>query len=160
MTMSVTTAPAAAEPLWFIHNLMYVRVDGEASRGQFALVETVGAQGDMPPLHVHRKDDETFYVLEGELSIFAGNQTPITLGPGDALVAPRDTPHTYRVESERARWLVACTPSGFDEFVREVADPAPEATLPPEDIQIDLARIGEAAARHGIELLAPPGTLP
>ena len=55
----------------------------------------------MPPLHVHRRDDETFYVLEGELTLFVPGEQ-IVLGPGQAALAPRDVPHAYRVESDEA----------------------------------------------------------
>jgi hypothetical protein len=113
----------------------------------------------MPPLHVHRRDDETFYVLEGELTLFvAGEQ--IVLGPGQAALAPRDVPHAYRVESEEARWLVITTPAGFDAFVREVAEPAPAEELPPAGRPFDPAVLGQAAAKVGIEILGAPGTLP
>ena len=113
----------------------------------------------MPPLHVHRRDDETFYVLEGELTLFvAGEQ--IVLGPGQAALAPRDVPHAYRVESEEARWLVITTPAGFDAFVREVAEPAPADELPPAGRPFDPAVLGQAAANVGIEILGAPGALP
>ena len=113
----------------------------------------------MPPLHVHRHDDETFYVLEGEVTLFvAGEQT--VLDAGQAALAPRDVPHAYRVESEEARWLVIATPAGFDAFVREVAEPAPAEELPPAGRPFDPAVLGRAAAKAGIEILGAPGTLP
>jgi mannose-6-phosphate isomerase-like protein (cupin superfamily) len=62
-----TDPPMSAQPLWFIDNLVYVHVDGEQSSGAFSLSETWGPHGNMPPLHVHHRNDETFYVLEGEL---------------------------------------------------------------------------------------------
>lgn len=71
------------QPLWFINHLVYVHVDGDTSGGALALLDERGRRGNMPPLHVHRRDDETFYVLEGELTLFvAGEQ--IVLGPGQA----------------------------------------------------------------------------
>ena len=104
------------QPLWFIDNLVHVHVDGDTSGGALALLDERGRRGNMPPLHVHRHDDETFYVLEGELTLFVGGEQ-IVLGPGQAALAPRDVPHAYRVESEEARWLVITTPAGFDAFV-------------------------------------------
>jgi mannose-6-phosphate isomerase-like protein (cupin superfamily) len=155
-----STAPSGrTQPLWFIDNLVHVHVDGDASGGALALLDERGRRGNMPPLHVHRRDDETFYVLEGELTLFvAGEQ--IVLGPGQAALAPRDVPHAYRVESEEARWLVITTPAGFDAFVREVAEPAPAEELPPEGRSVDPAVLGQAAAKVGIEILGAPGALP
>jgi quercetin dioxygenase-like cupin family protein len=152
-------ATAAARPLWFIDNLARVHVDGNVSGGSFDLVESEGRRGDMPPLHVHHDGDETFYVLEGELSLHLPDGS-VTLGAGEAFFAPRGVPHVYRIESERARWLVVGTPDGFADFVREVADEPEGDGLPPLGREHDPARIGEAAARHGIELLGPPGMLP
>ena len=147
------------QPLWFIDHLVHIRVDGEASGGALSLIDERGRRGDMPPLHVHRRDDETFHVLEGELSLFVAGEE-IVLGPGEAAFAPRDLPHTYRVESDEARWLVITAPAGFDAFVREVSEPAPGEELPPHGRAVDPALLGEAAERAGIEILGPPGTLP
>jgi mannose-6-phosphate isomerase-like protein (cupin superfamily) len=83
-----TPAPSGrTQPLWFIDNLVYVHIDGDASSGALALLDERGRRGNMPPLHVHRRDDETFYVLEGELTLFvAGEQ--IVLGPGQVGARP------------------------------------------------------------------------
>ena len=147
------------QPLWFIDHLVHIRVDGDASGGALSLIDERGRRGDMPPLHVHRRDDETFYVLEGELRLFVADEE-IVLGPGEAAFAVRDVPHAYRVESDEARWLVITAPAGFDAFVREVSEPAPTDELPPPGRAVDPAFLGEAAAKAGIELLGPPGTLP
>ena len=145
--------------IWFIDNLARVVVDGEASGGAIAIVEIDARRGDMPPLHVHRREDEIFYVLDGRLSLHLPDGS-LEIGPGQAAFAPRDVPHAYRVESDTARWLAIATPAGFDAFVREVGEPAPEDALPPEGRVHDPARLAEISARYGIELLGPPGTLP
>jgi len=94
--MTSFVQPDRPEPLWFIDNLVHVHVDAEASHGRLALVEERGRRGNMPPLHVHHRDDETFFVIEGELSLFvAGRQ--LTLTGGLAALAPRGRPHSYRV---------------------------------------------------------------
>ena len=153
------TATAAARPLWFIDNLARVHVDGTVSGGTFDLVEAEGRRGDMPLLHVHHDGDETFFVIEGELSLHQPDGS-VTLGAGEAFFARRGVPHVYRIESERARWLVVGTPAGFADFVREVSDEPEADGLPPLGREHDPARIGDAAARHGIELLGPPGMMP
>ena len=147
------------QPLWFIDNLVHVHIDGDASGGSFALLEMCGPRGDMPPLHVHERDDETFYVIDGELSLFVGGQQLI-LGAGQAALAPRAVPHSYRVESEEARWLLITTPAGLDSFVRDVAEPAPGEELPAAGRPQDPALLAQADAKVGIEILGPPGALP
>jgi quercetin dioxygenase-like cupin family protein len=157
--MNTATPSGRTQPLWFINHLVHIRVDGDASGGALAILDERGRRGDMPPLHVHRRDDETFYVLDGEVTLFvAGEQ--LVLGAGQAAFAPREVPHAYRVESEEARWLVITTPAGFDAFVREVSEPAPAEELPPAGRAVDPAVVGQAAAKVGIEILGPPGALP
>jgi len=152
-------AQAATRPLWFIDGLARVSLDGEASDGTVDIVEVEARAGDMPPLHVHHEHDETFYVLEGEVSLHLPGRS-VTLGPGEAFFAPRGVPHVYRVESTTARWMAFGTPAGFADFVREASDEPDGDGLPPLGREHDPARLGEAAARHGIELLGPPGTMP
>jgi quercetin dioxygenase-like cupin family protein len=153
------SSTATTDALWFIDNLARVLIDGETSGGTLAVVELEGRRGDMPPLHVHRREDETFYVLEGQLSLHLPDGS-IELGPGQAAFAPRDVPHVYRVESPTARWLGIAAPAGFAEFVREAGETAPEDVLPPEGRVHDPGRLAEIAATYGIELLGPPGMLP
>src|SRR3954447_23052698 len=145
-----TRAPLeGAQPLWFMNNLVHVHIDADASGGMYTLVELRGARGDMAPLHVHHRDDETFYVIDGELSLFFPNKR-LTVQPGQAALAPREVAHTYRVESEEARWLVVASPAGFDSFVREVAEAAPAEELPPPGRVHDAAALTAKAAKVGI----------
>ena len=106
--------------------------------------------GDMPPLHVHHDDDEGFYVLAGEVTLFTpGHQ--VTLRPGDFLLAPRGVPHTYRVsDGGPAAWICTSQPARLGPFVREVASLERK----------DPAALGEVAARYGVEILGPPGAMP
>jgi quercetin dioxygenase-like cupin family protein len=158
----MTPAPprtGTATPIWFIDNIARVHVDGGDSSGALDLVECEARRGDMPPLHVHREHDETFYVLDGEVTLHLPGRA-LRLGRGDAAFAPRGVPHAYRVESQTARWVVAGTPAGFADFVREVSDEPESDGFPPAGRDLDPARLAEAAARHGIELLGPPGMVP
>ena len=156
MTTAVTIEK---QPVWFIANRAQVHVDGEESGGAFDLVEIAGRQGDMPPLHVHHDHDETFYVLEGRLSLHLPGSS-VELGAGESFFAPRGVPHVYRVESAEARWLGVGNPAGFADFVREASDVATGDGYPPAEREPDVERVAEAAARRGIELLGPPGAMP
>jgi quercetin dioxygenase-like cupin family protein len=154
-----TDLQTSVQPLWFVGNLAYVHIDGEASGGAYSLTEMWGARGNMPPLHVHRRDDETFYVLDGELRLFVGDRER-GLAVRQAALAPRGVPHTYRVESDRARWVVINLPAGFERFLLAASEPAPGAELPPAGRQLHPGALATAAADQGIEILGPPGTLP
>jgi quercetin dioxygenase-like cupin family protein len=156
--MSIGTAPGIA-PLWFIDGLVHIHVSGDETGGQYSLLENHVPQGDMPPLHVHHDEDEVFHVLDGELTLFLPGQE-VALSAGETFRAPRDIPHTYRVESTTARLLVFCAPARFDGFVRAVSEPAPEEELPPRGRPFDPEAFAATAAEYGIDLLGPPGALP
>ena len=144
--------------IWFLHNLAKVHLASDETPGGFSIVEIAGPQGDQPPLHSHRSDDEGFYVLDGALIVWLGDQR-LELKQGDYALAPHGVPHTYRVESaEGARWLATST-DGFDRFVSEVGVPAEEDRLP-DPTPPDPERLAALAAEHRIDLLGPPGALP
>jgi quercetin dioxygenase-like cupin family protein len=136
------------EELQFLANRVRIPISAAQTDGAFALIEATAPAGDQPPLHVHLEDDEGFYVLEGELTLWVGDETHV-LRAGDAVLAPKRIPHTLRVGDGGARWLVASAPAGFEAFVRAVSAEAPD----PE-------RLTRLAAEHGIEILGPPGMLP
>jgi quercetin dioxygenase-like cupin family protein len=164
MTNSTTITSAsdvtAGEPerIWFLGGLVTVHIPADAGLG-FSLVESVVPQGEQPPLHLHRQDDEGFYLLEGKLTLWVGRDR-IELEPGQFALAPHGVPHTYRVESEEgARWLVTSSDASFDRFVRAYGEPARENRLP-DPAPPDVERLAALAEEHGIEILGPPGTLP
>jgi len=145
--MSVDTP---SRDLDFLGSRVKVLAEGASTGGALGLVDMVEMPaGDMPPLHVHREQDEGFYVLEGELTLYTPGES-VTLRAGDWRLAPRDVPHTYRVGDAPARVLVVSSPSGFEAFVAAVA--ALETADP--------ATLGAVAAQYGIEILGPPGMLP
>jgi quercetin dioxygenase-like cupin family protein len=147
------------EPLWFIGGLVYVHLDGRQTGEAFALCERRARRGDVPPLHVHHRDDETFHLLDGELRVYVGGQT-IELTAGQTALAPRGVPHTYRVESPTARWFLVNSPAGFERFLRAASERATGDELPPEGQPIDPAALTRLAAEQHIDILGPPGALP
>ena len=122
------------------------------------MLESLAREGDGPPLHVHHEEDEVFFVLEGRLRLRVGD-AEMELGAGEAALGPRGVPHTYRVESEQARWLVITAAAPFEQFVRSLGRPAEAPGLPPATGAPDeaaIAALTEAAAAHGIEFVGPP----
>ena len=120
-----------------------------ASGEDFGLVHMDMPPGEMPPLHVHRNEDEGFYCLGGEITLYLPGES-VTLRAGDFILAPRGIPHAYQVGPDGCRALVSSTPGGFERFVIAVAA---LDELSPEIL-------GGVAAEHGIEILGPPGARP
>jgi len=143
------------ECLWFLGTLATIRVPGEAVGGRYALLEFLFPQGASPPLHTHPQD-ESYVVLEGALTIQAGDDR-FVLEAGGAAAVPMGVPHTFRVDSDGARVLVLSTPAGLERMVRDASVPATARLLPPEGTPRpspeELERIFRA---HGQVNLGPP----
>ena len=88
-------------------------------------------EGQGCPLHVHHFEDEGFYILEGEMTFYVGDQT-IKARPGSFLFGPKEVPHAFTVDSGSGRLLFVLSPAGFEELVREMGEPARELALPPQ----------------------------
>lgn len=145
------------EALWFLDFLAVIKASTATTGGRVAVIEHVATQGAGSPLHVHRREAEWFYVLEGELRIWAGGHV-IEAPQGSFVFGPPDVPHTFTVVSPEARFLLVTEPAGFEAFIRACAEPAPTVTLPRGAGQPrDPAELAAIAAAHGIEILGPPG---
>jgi mannose-6-phosphate isomerase-like protein (cupin superfamily) len=117
-----------AEELIFGDTTILVRTSSEDSGGAITVLEEVPPMLDTP-LHVHSKEDELFYVLEGEHVVTRGDEE-FQLGPGEAIFLPREVPHAQRrVVPGEGRQLVICTPGGFEQFFRDLADAHKEDRL-------------------------------
>lgn len=147
--MTAVTA-SAADTLEFLGSTVRILVGADETDARFSLIDMIEVPaGQMPPLHVHHAEDEIFYVVDGEVTLFLPGRQ-IDCGPGDCVLAPRGVPHTYRVGDRSARWLIMSSPAGFERFVSDVA--ALE--------ELDPATLTAVAAEHEIEILGPPGMLP
>jgi len=138
--------------VWYNGSLMTFLATGEETQGKFALIEAVGRKGNDPPPHIHRREDEIFYVLEGEVVASVGDRT-VRGTPGTLIFLPRDVRHTFTIESERARMLILVTPAGFEGWFKEFGVPAQAMTLPPanEPTYEDVQRMLEAAPKYGLD---------
>jgi mannose-6-phosphate isomerase-like protein (cupin superfamily) len=160
------------ETLWFLGTLVRVKLDGRQTAGRFALLEIALPRGAAPPLHSHPQD-ETFYILEGELTAWLvdpeladdDSEPPAWVktrarrcGVGDVVFAPGGTPHTFRVESATARTLVLSTPAGIEDLVRGLAEPAkwPWLPPPPDGPRVPVERIASVERQTGMVRHGPP----
>lgn len=145
------------EALWFFGALAIVKASGETTAGRVTVIEHLAPEGSGPPIHVHHREDEWFYVIEGELTFWVGGRL-IKAPTGSFVYGPRDIPHTFTVTSPQARSLVVTEPAGFERFMRALSEPAAARTLPPAGVPLPSRdKIMAAAAEFGLEILGPPG---
>lgn len=147
------------EALWHMGALDVLKATGAETAGQLWAMEQRFRRGGAAPMHVHRNEDEAWFVLEGRFTVVVGGET-LTAEPGDFVWGPRDVPHGIAVDSPTGRLLALGTPAGFEHFFRQTGAPAPALDLPappsgpptPEQA----AALAAAAAELGVELLGPP----
>jgi quercetin dioxygenase-like cupin family protein len=145
------------EALWFLGVLATIKASSETTDGRVAVIHHLAPRGAGSPLHVHRREDEWFYVTEGELTFWIGGRV-ISAPAGSFVYGPRDVAHTFAVTSDEARFLLVTEPAGFEAFMRAVAEPAGTRTIPPAlSVPPDPERLATIAAEYGIEILGPPG---
>lgn len=142
--------------IWYNGWLMTFLATGEDTHGQFALIEAVSRRGNVPPPHIHHREDEIFYVMEGEIVVSVGDST-IKGTPGTMVFLPRDVRHSFTIESEQSRMLILVTPAGLEGWFKEFSVPAPAMTLPPADEPAygAVQRMLEAAPRYALEFVLP-----
>lgn len=127
---------------------------GEQTGGAYCLAESVVPPGGGPPPHVHTREDEAFYVLEGEITFTVDGRTIVGTA-GTFLQAPRGTPHAFKNNSAApARMLVQCSPAGFEKFMAEFATELPSPDSPPvPPSHAEIEKLLRVAPNYGIEML-------
>lgn len=134
--------------------LMKQHLASQETGGSFSLFENRSNGPSRTPIHVHAHDDETLYILEGAMQAIINGEER-SLRAGDSIFLPRGIPHQLtNVSGTPARYLLLCTPGGFERFLEEGG----HALAPGEAIQptsaADIERLKAAAPRFGITLFA------
>jgi quercetin dioxygenase-like cupin family protein len=142
--MTTTVAPEGAkdgyllgkdegEAHWLLGMLEIVKISGADTGGAYGLLEVTVRAGEGSPWHVHPDEDEWFYVLEGEFTVYVGERR-LSLPAGAFAFGPKGVPHTFIAETDGAKALIGFQPFHFEGFLREVGEPAtrrPPARPPP-----------------------------
>ena len=143
--------------LWVLGELLTYKISSQHTGGAYSLFGVTTQPGGGPPPHVQHREDESFYVLEGEFEFLSGGET-LRVGAGSLLYVPKGTLHAHKnVGEDVGRMLLTQTPGGlYEHFFEQVGKKAVDGERPPvfED-QPDMRRIVEIAAEHGIEIPPP-----
>lgn len=150
------------EAFWLLGMLQTVKIGKADANGSFGLLEIVVPPGLGSPWHVHPEEDEWFYVLEGNLTVYVGD-TRLDLTAGGFAFGPKGVPHTFMgAGPSPTRALVGFAPMQFEGFLREVGHPAPARVLPPPlaGPPPEIEKLAPIAKRAGFIILGPPGPPP
>jgi quercetin dioxygenase-like cupin family protein len=144
--------------VWWKTGRMTIKASAAQTGGSLAQFETNDPRGTATPLHVHHNEDETFYVLEGEVSLLVDGER-IDLCAGDYAFAPRETTHAYIVRSQRARMLTTLTPAGLEQVFVALGVPVTGANQPTEEVMPPTDEVVRRFGAYGCEIVGPPPTL-
>jgi quercetin dioxygenase-like cupin family protein len=163
MTEKPETTRVAASQGWsyiVVGDLTTIKLTSEDTGGAYAAwVDTI-APGSGPPPHVHHREHEDFFILEGEFEFYREGQVPLRVSAGDYVHTPRGVVHTYRnAGTSVGRMLGIAAPAGIERFYAEVGEPAHGATEPPgligEPTPEELEHLVQTARKYGVEFVLP-----
>ncbi len=152
-------SPGEGMALWWVTDLYIAKRVSEDTDGAFTLFEVTAAPQSPPAPHIHHREDETYYILEGEFE-FLDNERTFTAGAGSLVYLPKGRLHSHRNPADvPAKALVLYTPAGnIEKFVEDVSKPAADpASLPPPPEDADIERLVTLAVeKYGFEVPSPP----
>jgi quercetin dioxygenase-like cupin family protein len=122
--------PGLENSVWYNGHRFSFLLEAEKTANAFALLHCYFRKGGEPPAHFHQYEDETFYVLEGEIRFHIGDKI-FTAKAGELAYAPKQTPHQFSLVTETAKALLLISPAGVEAFFKEFSIPAQSLELPP-----------------------------
>jgi len=165
--MSRTQAPyvffdkGEGKSIWVMGTLLTLKASRQTTGSEYAFIERLAPPGYGQPAHIHRLEDETLILLEGEMSGFCGDQH-WKAAPGSFVFMPRGVVHGFKIEgTQPAHMYMILSPAGFEGFYEELGVPAKELTLPPPEPPDPQkkAKMIALAAKYQLELQGVPGVL-
>lgn len=147
--------PGEGRAVWSLGGRFTMKLTGADTTDRFSVTEALAFHTTEPPLHIHHREDEAWYILEGHMTFHVADL--VLEAPAGAFVfGPRGVPHTFTVDVEPTRVLVFASPAGFEQFALDLGHPA-VGDAPPGDLVIPGPEVlGPVEERYGIEVIGPP----
>lgn len=148
--------PDQGSSYWVFNDFYTIKTAGEDTSGVSNLIELVVQPNSGSPLHIHSREDEFFYVLEGEFQFQIGEQMIVTTA-GSFLYCPKYLSHGFtNIGENPGKLLTWYTPSGFEKFFEQVGVPAVDRLAPPLFSKADIEeKILAFSPSYGVEVIPP-----
>ena len=150
------TKPGEGRTIAVVGDVYRFLATGDDTNGKYALWEAIVPPGGGPPPHVHSREEEGFYILEGEITFQIGEERVVAT-VGMFANMPVGTPHSFKNESDQtAKMLISVAPAGLEQMFFECGVPVAQGAttaLPPSKAEIE--KLLEIAPRYGIEIRLP-----
>ena len=141
---------------WYMGNVMSFLVNGEQTDGAFSMTEYLSKPGNEPPAHVHDREDEFLYVLEGRIDAYIGKEV-FSAGQNEGVYFPKFIPHTFRIITPELRMLIWMSPGGLEGYFREMSEPARALGFPEHQAnygEVDMDHALRVGKQHGVSFLS------
>jgi quercetin dioxygenase-like cupin family protein len=143
-------SPELKNSYWYIGHLMSILISAHDTNGSFSLMHGFEIKGLEPPPHIHTKEDESFYIMNGEINYTVGKEV-LNAKSGDWVFLPRNIQHSFQVLTDQAEVLIHLSPGGFEDYFIEMSEPAKELVIPPRPQgPPDVKKIVATASKYGI----------
>jgi len=150
----MSTIVPATQEVWWQGALFRIKGRTAETAGVIGLAEANFWAGMATPFHVHHREDEAFYILEGKIRFRRGEEE-FTAGAGEFVFGPREIPRSFKVLEGGTRALVLLTPGGMEQMIIEGGVPVRDAAQPPTR-EYDVDHVLALAKKYGWEVVGPP----
>ena len=141
----------------YMGSIMTFLVNSEQTNGGFSMTDLLSKPGNEPPAHIHDREDELFYVLEGRIDAYIGKEV-FPAGPNEGVYLPKLVPHTFSILTPHLRMLILMSPGGLEGYFRDMSEPARSLKLPEHAVTyavVDMDHATRAGREHGVSFLTP-----
>jgi mannose-6-phosphate isomerase-like protein (cupin superfamily) len=142
---------------WYMGNMMAFLVNSEQTDGAFSMTEYLSKPGNEPPAHVHDREDEFVYVLEGRIDAYIGKEV-FSAGQNEGVYFPKLIPHTFTILAAQLRMLILMSPGGFEGYFRDMSESAGSLGFPEHAVnygEVDMDHAIRKGREYGISFLTP-----
>lgn len=147
--------PGGGRSVWSLGGRFTEKLPGDAVDGRLSILEVLATRAAEPPRHIHHREDELWYVLDGQMTFQVGERT-LQAPAGAFAFAPKGVAHAFTIDVEPTRVLILASPSGFERFALELGVPATDDEMPAGLTLPGPEILGPVAARYDIEIVGPP----
>lgn len=140
------------QSFWLMGDFYAIKTTAQQTGGAYSITEIHSFPGNGPPPHIHRNEDECFYVVEGAFSVIVDDRV-VDVADGDFVRIPKGTPHTYKnVGAIPGKMLVILSPGGFEQLWAELGQPGTLNQPPANEDPSTLNRLLSLASAYGLEI--------